>query len=101
MWSWHWVLQTSICGVMHEVCIKYVLKESEMQENVWDHAAGVVVLQEAGGIVTDQQGKALDFSKGAKLKENSGIVATNSEIHDTVTNVLTNLYNDSSAPRIP
>ena len=72
-----------------------------MQENVWDHAAGVVVLQEAGGIVTDQQGRALDFSKGEKLKENSGIVATSSEIHDTVTNVLSNLYNDSSASGTP
>ena len=72
-----------------------------MQENVWDHAAGVVVLQEAGGIVTDQPGKTLDFSRGAKLKENSGIVATSSEIHDTVTNVLTNLYNDSSASGTP
>ena len=72
-----------------------------MQENVWDHAAGVVVLQEAGGIVTDQRGKTLDFSRGAKLQENSGIVATSSEIHDTVTNVLTNLYNDSSASGTP
>lgn len=72
-----------------------------MKENVWDHAAGVVVLQEAGGIVTDQRGRALDFSKGEKLKENSGIVATSSEIHDTVTNVLSNLYNDSSASGTP
>ena len=68
---------------------------------MWDHAAGVVVLQEAGGIVTDQRGKTLYFSRGAKLKENSGIVATSSEIHDTVTNVLTNLYNDSSASGTP
>lgn len=68
---------------------------------MWDHAAGVVVLQEAGGTVTDQRGKALDFSKGAKLEDNSGIVATSSEIHDQVTNVLTNLYNDSSASRVP
>ena len=68
---------------------------------MWDHAAGVVVLQEAGGIVTDQRGRALDFSKGEKLEENSGIVATSSEIHDTVTNVLSNLYNDSSASGTP
>ena len=68
---------------------------------MWDHAAGVVVLQEAGGIVTDQRGRALDVSKGEKLKENSGIVATSSEIHDTVTNVLSNLYNDSSASGTP
>lgn len=68
---------------------------------MWDHAAGVVVLQEAGGKVTDQRGKALDFSKGAKLEDNSGIVATSSEIHDQVTNVLTNLYNDSSASGVP
>lgn len=51
--------------------------------------------------MTDQRGRALDFSKGEKLKENSGIVATSSEIHDTVTNVLSNLYNDSSASGTP
>jgi HAL2 family 3'(2'),5'-bisphosphate nucleotidase len=52
-------------------------------ENVWDHAPGVVLLQEAGGVVTDASGKPLDFSRGRALSDNYGVVASNSrEVHD-------------------
>lgn len=51
---------------------------------IWDHAAGVVVVQEAGGKVTDIHGKALNFSLGRKLFENSGVIATNGALHDAV-----------------
>ncbi|KAI3466667.1 hypothetical protein Pfo_023330 [Paulownia fortunei] len=34
------------------------------KEKIWDHAAGVVIIQEAGGVVTDAGGHALCFSKG-------------------------------------
>ncbi|MEM9538355.1 MAG: 3'(2'),5'-bisphosphate nucleotidase [Cyanobacteria bacterium P01_E01_bin.42] len=54
------------------------------RENIWDHAAGAIVLEEAGGRVTDLDGKPLDFSLGAKLTANRGIVATNGTIHDRV-----------------
>ncbi|EDU44920.1 3'-phosphoadenosine 5'-phosphatase isoform A [Pyrenophora tritici-repentis Pt-1C-BFP] len=45
------------------------------QEKIWDHAAGVVIVQEAGGEVTDAYGKPLDFGIGRTLKENKGVVA--------------------------
>lgn len=45
------------------------------EEKIWDHAAGVIVLQEAGGRVADTCGKTLDFSRGRSLSENKGIVA--------------------------
>ena len=51
---------------------------------IWDHAAGVAVIREAGGKVTDIYGKALDFSLGRKLFENSGVIATNGHLHDAV-----------------
>ncbi|MGK7929743.1 MAG: 3'(2'),5'-bisphosphate nucleotidase [Spirulina sp.] len=54
------------------------------RENIWDHAAGAIVLEEAGGQVTDLDGKPLDFSLGAKLTANRGIVASNGAIHDRV-----------------
>jgi 3'(2'), 5'-bisphosphate nucleotidase len=50
-------------------------------ENIWDHAAGVLVLEEAGGQVTDQTGQPLDFSQGSKLLHNRGIVASNGTLH--------------------
>ena len=34
------------------------------REKIWDHAAGVVIFQEAGGIVTDGMGRKLDFGLG-------------------------------------
>jgi 3'(2'), 5'-bisphosphate nucleotidase len=53
-------------------------------ETLWDHAAGTIVVQEAGGVVTDLQGRPLDFSVGRKLERNRGIVATNGKLHRQV-----------------
>ena len=56
----------------------------DYREKVWDHAAGVLITQEAGGRVTDVTGKPLDFSQGRELSANQGIVATNGMLHDRV-----------------
>lgn len=53
----------------------------DYRENVWDHAAGVIVAQEAGGKVTDLDGKDLDFSRGKRLEDNRGVLATNGALH--------------------
>jgi 3'(2'), 5'-bisphosphate nucleotidase len=54
------------------------------QECIWDHAAGVIIVEEAGGCVTDVHGKPLDFSLGRKLVANTGVVATNGQLHASV-----------------
>ena len=54
------------------------------QEKIWDHAAGVAVIEEAGGVVTDVYGKKLDFSKGRTLSENKGVIVSNGQFHDEV-----------------
>ncbi|GAK57503.1 3'(2'),5'-bisphosphate nucleotidase [Candidatus Vecturithrix granuli] len=51
---------------------------------IWDHAAGTIVVQEAGGKVTDMDGYPLDFSLGRKLFKNSGVIATNGLLHEIV-----------------
>lgn len=53
-------------------------------EKVWDHAAGVLIVEEAGGRVTDLEARPLDFSLGARLTGNQGILATNGPVHDTL-----------------
>ncbi len=53
-------------------------------ERIWDHAAGAIVITEAGGRVTDTRGADLDFSCGRGLERNSGVVATNGPLHDRV-----------------
>ncbi|HSR66372.1 MAG TPA: inositol monophosphatase family protein [Acidobacteriota bacterium] len=51
------------------------------KEKIWDQAAGSLVIQEAGGQVTDLDGRALDFSTGRKLLNNRGILASNGRLH--------------------
>jgi 3'(2'), 5'-bisphosphate nucleotidase len=53
-------------------------------EKIWDHAAGSILIQEAGGEVTDALGKPLDFSAGRTLERNTGVVATNGWLHPQV-----------------
>ncbi|KAK3139484.1 hypothetical protein QOZ80_5AG0384020 [Eleusine coracana subsp. coracana] len=50
------------------------------REKIWDHAAGSIVVTEAGGIVTDASGNDLDFSKGRFLDLDTGIIATNKQL---------------------
>jgi 3'(2'), 5'-bisphosphate nucleotidase len=53
-------------------------------EKSWDHAAGALITQEAGGRVSDVDGLPLDFSRGRQLERNRGIVATNGVLHERV-----------------
>ncbi len=57
---------------------------ADYEEKIWDHAAGWMVVTEAGGRVTDIHGKDLDFSIGRTLRDNKGVVATNGKLHDRV-----------------
>lgn len=56
----------------------------DYREKIWDHAAGKLVVEAAGGRVTDIDGKALDFTCGRALDNNRGVVATSGTIHDEV-----------------
>lgn len=59
-------------------------KYPDYRENIWDHAAGAIVVEEAGGRVTDMNGKPLDFASDSKMHDNRGVVVSNGIIHDTV-----------------
>jgi 3'(2'), 5'-bisphosphate nucleotidase len=54
------------------------------REKIWDHAAGLIVVEEAGGRVTDVRGMPLDFSRGRQLEVNAGVVASSGKIHAQV-----------------
>jgi 3'(2'), 5'-bisphosphate nucleotidase len=51
------------------------------REKVWDQAAGSLLVEEAGGKVTDLDGRRLDFSKGKRLLANRGLCTTNGFLH--------------------
>ena len=63
----------------------------DYKEKIWDQAAGSIILEEAGGKITDLSGKALDFSQGRTLKNNRGILATNGFVHEKILNGLKEL----------
>jgi 3'(2'), 5'-bisphosphate nucleotidase len=54
------------------------------QEKIWDHAPGSLLVEEAGGIVTDYRGRPLDFGLGRTLGTNFGVVAARKEVHAQV-----------------
>lgn len=54
----------------------------DYRERIWDQAAGSIVVEEAGGRVTDLDGKSLDFSHGTTLAANRGVLATNGKVHE-------------------
>ena len=57
---------------------------ADYEEKIWDHAAGVRIVEEAGGRVTDVAGKPLDFSRGRTLRANKGVIVTNGLLHEAV-----------------
>jgi len=54
----------------------------DYREKIWDQAAGSIVVTEAGGRITDLDGRELDFSQGRTLAKNRGILATNGHLHE-------------------
>ncbi|HAS81739.1 MAG TPA: 3'(2'),5'-bisphosphate nucleotidase [Verrucomicrobia bacterium] len=54
------------------------------EEKIWDHAAGALLVEQAGGRVTDVFGAGLDFTRGRTLRMNKGVLATNGLLHSSV-----------------
>jgi 3'(2'), 5'-bisphosphate nucleotidase len=62
--------------------------KSEYREKIWDHAAGALIVEEAGGKVTDLFGQHLDFGSGYRMCENRGVVVSNGTMHARVLEAL-------------
>jgi 3'(2'), 5'-bisphosphate nucleotidase len=61
------------------------------KEKIWDQAGGAILIAEAGGRVSDIDGKPLDFSTGRSLQHNRGVLATNGRLHEPFLAALTSL----------
>lgn len=53
----------------------------DYKEKIWDQAAGSIILEEAGGQISDLDGKPLDFTTGRTLSNNRGVLASNAFLH--------------------
>lgn len=56
--------------------------DMHFHEAIWDCAAGSLLIEEAGGRVTDLAGRALDFTAGRRLLRNHGLLASNGTLHE-------------------
>ncbi len=66
-------------------------KTPDYREKIWDHAAGSLIVEESGGIVSDIEGKKLDFGVGTTLKNNRGIIASVPSIYSEIIKILRDL----------
>jgi 3'(2'), 5'-bisphosphate nucleotidase len=74
-----------IAGGEAELLIRLVPSaKPEYKEKLWDVAAGALVVEEAGGRVTDLHGWPLDLTAGRELTRNSGSLISNGHLHDAV-----------------
>jgi 3'(2'), 5'-bisphosphate nucleotidase len=53
----------------------------DYKEKIWDQAAGALIVEEAGGRISDLHGRTLDFTAGRTLTANRGILASNGVLH--------------------
>jgi len=69
---------------------------ADYREKIWDHAAGKLVVECAGGRVSDIAGRPLDFTHGRTLDANRGVVATSGAIHDEVIEAIAHVRAESA-----
>jgi 3'(2'), 5'-bisphosphate nucleotidase len=56
-------------------------KMPQYTEYIWDQAAGSLIVEEAGGTVSDLRGEPLDFGQGRRLDKNIGVLVSNERLH--------------------
>ena len=64
---------------------------------VQDHAPGSILVEEAGGIITDSRGSSLDFGLGRTLGENHGFVAAGKDVHSRALDAVQKAQADEAA----
>ena len=67
------------------------------KEKLWDVAAGLLVVEEAGGCVTDLEGRPLDLTAGRELARNRGSLISNGHLHDRVLSAVSAVLNEALA----
>jgi 3'(2'), 5'-bisphosphate nucleotidase len=63
-------------------------KSPDYREKIWDHASGILIVEEAGGKVTDMHGQPLDLKSDYKMHQNRGVVVSNGGLHPAVIEAL-------------
>jgi 3'(2'), 5'-bisphosphate nucleotidase len=73
----------------HADLLVRIAASPDYREYIWDHAAGALAIEEAGGTITDLDGRPLDFRAGRRLANNrGGVVAANAHLHQLMMEVV-------------
>ncbi|CAJ1390400.1 unnamed protein product [Effrenium voratum] len=75
-------------GVVARGQASLYLRCSDRDQQIWDIAAGAMIVEEAGGKVTDLQGRPLCFSRGRTVGS-AAVFASNGRIHQAVVEAAT------------
>lgn len=76
------------CG---ELYMNYIGKAAQ-----WDYAAGHLIVEEAGGIITDLFGNELEYNSKETLLKNGCIAAANKKLHKTVLKQMQEILNKNN-----
>ena len=79
-----------------ETVVRLPRKRGVLLENIWDHACGVLLVEEAGGTCTDTEGRPLDFASARQMVRNRGVVASNGRLHAAILDALRTTAADRS-----
>ncbi|WFC99910.1 3'(2'),5'-bisphosphate nucleotidase [Malassezia yamatoensis] len=71
-----------------DIYLRLPVGDGSYEEKIWDHAAGAILVEEAGGSVSDIAGRPLDFRQGRTLRNNRGVIASESGMHSKLTQVV-------------
>lgn len=86
-----------IAGGQAELLIRLLPSvKPDYKEKLWDVAAGALVIEEAGGRVTDLLGKPLDLMAGRELTHNYGSLISNGHLHDVVLSVVSSVLTEEA-----
>lgn len=66
-------------------------RQPDYREKIWDQAAGSLLVEQAGGRVSDLHGRPLDFNSGRELLHNRGVLASNGILHPAALQALQNM----------
>jgi 3'(2'), 5'-bisphosphate nucleotidase len=86
-----------IAGGQAELLIRLLPSaRPDYKEKLWDVAAGALVVEEAGGRVTDLRGEALDLTAGRELTRNQGGLVSNGHLHEAALSAVTAVLTETS-----
>ena len=61
------LMKYAALGLGRSHVVVRIFRYTSWRSNMWDHAGGVLIFEEAGGKVTDLDGKPIDFTTGRKM----------------------------------